>query len=74
MIKTISLRKLVTMPKLKMQKQDRVYDKEWKMYFQSEEERKEFRERIERAEKNIEEGKYMTQKEVNRFFSKKYGF
>ena len=53
MLKTISLGKLISLPKLKMKKQERVFDKEWKMYFPSEEERQEFRVAIERAEKNI---------------------
>ena len=74
MIKTISLRKLIKLPKLKMKKQDRVFDKEWKMYFSSEEERLEFRAAIERAEKNIAEGHYYTQEEVDEYFFKKYGF
>ena len=73
MLKTISLRKLISLPKLKMRKRDRVFDKEWKMYFASEEERQEFREKIERAERNIAEGKYYTQEEVDEYFFKKYG-
>jgi len=72
-IKTISLGKLIELPKLKMKKSGRVYDKEWKMYFSCEEERKEFRKRIERAEKNIEEGRYHTQEEVDEYFFRKYG-
>ena len=70
MIKTISLRKLIEMPKLKMKKQDRVYDKEWKMYFQSEEERKEFREAIENAENDPIS---YTQKEVDEILYREYG-
>lgn len=73
MIKTISLGKLISLPKLKMKKQEKVFDKEWKMYFPSEEERQEFRTAIERAEKNIEEGNYYTQEEVDEYFFKKYG-
>ena len=67
------LRKLIELPKLKMKKSGRVYDKEWKMYFSCEEEMKEFRKRIERAEKNIEEGRYHTQEEVDEYFFRKYG-
>lgn len=73
MIKTISLRKLIKLPKLKMKKQDRVFDKEWKMYFSSEEERLEFRATIERAEKNIAEGNYYTQEEVDKIFKEEFG-
>lgn len=73
MIKTISLGRLISLPKLKMKKQDRVFDKEWKMYFPNEEERQGFRMAIERAEKNIAEGRYHTQEEVDEYFFKKYG-
>ena len=73
MLKTISLGKLISLPKLKMKKQERVFDKEWKMYFSCEEERLEFRERIARAEKNIEEGKYYTQEEVEEILKKEFG-
>lgn len=51
MIKTLSLNKLIKVPKLKMKKSERVYDKEWKMYFSCEEERNEFLDRIARTEK-----------------------
>ena len=70
MIKTISLSKLISLPKLKMKKQERVFDKEWKMYFSSEEERLEFRAAIERAENDPIS---YTQDEVDRYFFEKYG-
>ena len=73
MIKTISLRKLIELPKLKMKKSERVYDKEWKMYFPNEEERQEFRMAIERAEKNIAEGNYYTQEEVEEILKNEFG-
>ena len=73
MIKTISLGKLISLPKFKMKKQDRVFDKEWKMYFPNEEERLEFRAAIERAEKNIAEGNYYTQEEVDKIFREEFG-
>ena len=66
----MSLRKLIKLPKLKMKKQDRVFDKEWKMYFSSEEERLEFRTAIERAENDPIS---YTQEEVDRYFFEKYG-
>ena len=53
-----------------MKKQDRVFDKEWKMYFSSEEERLEFRTAIERAENDPIS---YTQEEVDRYFFEKYG-
>lgn len=70
MIKTISLRKLIELPKLKMKKQGRVYDKEWKMYFPNEEERLEFRAAIERAENDPIS---YTQEEVEEMFFREYG-
>ena len=73
MIKTISLGKLISLPKFKMKKQERVFDKDWKMYFPDEEERLEFRAAIERAEKNIEEGNYYTQEEVEEILKNEFG-
>ena len=73
MLKTISLGKLISLPKFKMKKQERVFDKEWKMYFANEEERLEFIAAIERAEKNIAEGNYYTQEEVDKIFKEEFG-
>jgi len=71
MIKTLSLGKLIELPKLKMKKSGRVYDKEWHMYFSCEEERSEFRAAIERAENDPVS---YTQEEVDQYFWEKYGF
>ena len=73
MIKTISLGKLIELPRLKMKKQERVFDKEWKMYFPNEEERLEFRAAIKRAEKNIAEGNYYTQEDVEEILKNEFG-
>ena len=73
MLKTISLKKLIQFPRLKLKKSERVYDKCWHMCFSCEEERQEFINRIARAEKNIEEGKYHTQDQVDEYFFKTYG-
>ena len=70
MLKTISLGKLITLPKFKMKKQERVFDKEWKMYFPNEEERLEFRVAIERAENDPIS---YTQEEVEEMFFREYG-
>ena len=70
MVKTLSLGKLISLPKFKMKKQDRVFDKEWKMYFSCEEERLEFRATIERAENDPIS---YTQEEVDKYFFEKYG-
>ena len=53
-----------------MKKQDRVFDKEWKMYFSSEEERLEFRDAIERAENDPIS---YTQEEVDEILYKEFG-
>lgn len=70
MLKTISLGKLISLPKLKMKKQERVFDKEWKMYFPNEEERLEFRAAIERAENDPVS---YTQEEVDEILYREYG-
>ena len=70
MLKTISLGKLISLPKFKMKKQDRVFDKEWKMYFSSEEERLEFRAAIEKAENDPIS---YTQEEMEEIFFREYG-
>lgn len=72
MIKTISLKKFLKQPKLKIKKSKKVYDKEWNMFFSSEEARIEFKSRIERAEKNIESGNYYTQKEMEEMLARDY--
>ena len=73
MLKTISLGKIISLPKLKMKKQERVFDKEWKMYFPNEEERLEFRAAIENAEKEMAEGNYYTQEEVEEILKNEFG-
>ena len=70
MLKTLSLKKLFELPKLKMKKSERVYDKEWHMFFPCEEARLEFREAIERAENDPIS---YTQEEVDQYFWEKYG-
>ena len=39
MLKTISLKKIVSTPKLKIKDNGKIYDKEWHMYFGSEKKR-----------------------------------
>lgn len=70
MVKTLSLKNLFEWPKLKMKKSERVYDKEWHMFFSCEEARLEFREAIERADNDPIS---YTQEEVDQYFFKKYG-
>lgn len=73
MLKKISLNNFVTISNLKCNRNNKIYDKEWKMYFDNELLRQKFIKRIERAEKNISEGNVMTAEEVDNYFFKKYG-
>lgn len=70
MVKTLSLKRLFELPKFKMKKSERVYDKEWHMFFPCEEARLEFREAIERSENDPIS---YTQEEVDKYFWEKYG-
>jgi len=73
MLKTISLKKTVSIPRLKYKNIVRIYDKEFEMYFGSEKKRQQFSKRIAEAEKNIKEGNFYSQEEVEAYFKEKYG-
>lgn len=73
MLKTISLRKLLTLPKLKMKKSERVYDKEWNTWFSCEEERQDFIRAIAQAEEDEREGRTGTWEELIAEFERDYG-
>lgn len=49
-----------------------IYDKKWKMSFESEAKRKNFIEKIKRAEKQIENGEFYTEKEMEELLLSKY--
>lgn len=49
-----------------------IYDKEWKMTFKSEQKRKEFIDKIQKAEKQIENGEFYTEKEMEELLLEKY--
>lgn len=70
MLKTISLKKIIQLPRLKIKTNGRVYDKEWHTWFSCEEERKEFREAIERAENDPIS---YTQEQVEAILYNEYG-
>ena len=70
MVKTLSLKRLFELSKFKMKKNERVYDKEWHMFFPCEEARLEFRDAIESAENDPVS---YTQEEVDKYFLEKYG-
>ena len=72
MLKKLSLNDLAIISKLKLNKDNKIYDKNCKMYFDNELLRQKFLNRIDRAEKNILENKVMTSEEVDNYFSKKY--
>lgn len=73
MLKTISFRKLITLPKLKMKKEGRVYDKEWHTWFSCEEERQDFIRAIAQAEEDEREGREGTWEELITGFEQDYG-
>lgn len=73
MLKTISLKKFIVIPKFKIKRTGKVYDKEWNMYFDNEEKRKKFLKRMAKAQKNIKEGNIYSQEEVEAYFKEKYG-
>ena len=73
MLKTISLKKFISILKFKTKNTNNVYDKNWNMYFANEEKRQQFLSRIARAEKNIKEGNVYSQEEVETYFKEKYG-
>lgn len=73
MLKTISFRNLITLPKLKMKKNGRVYDKEWNTWFSCEEERQDFIRGIAEAEEDEREGRTGTLEELITEFEETYG-
>lgn len=73
MIKSISLKKLLELPKFKMKKSERVYDKEWNTWFSCEEERQDFIRAIAQAEDDEREGREGTWEELIAEFEQDYG-
>lgn len=73
MVKTISFRNLIKLPKLKMKKNGRVYDKEWHTWFSCEEERQDFIRAIAEAEEDEREGREGTWEELITEFEQDYG-
>ena len=73
MLKTISLRKLISLPKFKMKKNGRVYDKEWNTWFSCEEERQHFIRAIAEAEEDEREGREGTLEELIIEFEEEFG-
>lgn len=73
MLKTISFKKLMTLPKLKMKKDGRVYDKEWHTWFSCEEERQDFIRAIAQAEEDEREGREGTLEELIIEFEEEFG-
>lgn len=78
MQKTITLlgiKKLFTnKPKKVLKRKKRIYDEQWKMYFDSEEERKEFLNKIAEAEEDIRCGRIYDSKEVFNELREEFGF
>ena len=73
MLKTISLGKLITLPKMIMKKNGRVYDKEWNTWFSCEEQRQDFIRAIAQAEEDEREGREGTWEELIAEFEEEFG-
>ena len=73
MLKKISLGKLILLPKFKMKKSERVYDKEWNTWFSCEEERQHFIKAIADAEEDEREGRTGTWEGLIAEFEQDYG-
>ena len=64
----------INSPKKVLKRRKRIYDEEWKMYFDSEEERKEFLKKIAEAEEDIQCGRVYDSKEVFNEIREEFGF
>ena len=70
---SLSLGKLITLPKFKMKKNGRVYDKEWNTWFSCEEQRQDFIRAIAAAEEDEREGREGTLEEMIIEFEEEFG-
>ena len=73
MLKTISLGKIISLPKFKMKRDGRVYDKEWNTWFSCEEQRQDFIRAIAEAEEDEREGREGTLEEMIIEFEEEFG-
>lgn len=73
MLKLNSFNSIVTTKKLKKAKENRVYDKEWNMFFINEKARLDFRKAISNAEEDIKNKKEGTWEELISEFEQEYG-
>ena len=60
-------------PKKVLKRTKRIYDEQWKMYFDSESERRNFLSEIEQAEEDIKCGRVCTMEEMKEEFRKEFG-
>ena len=73
MLNVLFLKKIANDKNLKFTRnKNSIYDKEWKMTFKSEQKRKEFIDKIQKAEKQIENGAFYTEKEMEELLLEKY--
>ena len=63
----------INSPKKVLKRRKRIYDEEWKMYFDSEIERKKFLSEITQAEEDIRYGRVCTMEEMKEEFRKEFG-
>ena len=73
MQKILSLKKIILKPKLKLNKVEKIYDKEWNMFFSSEEEKRQFKNKMMIAEVNIKNGDFYTQQEMEEYIAQEFG-
>lgn len=73
MQKVLALKKIILKPKLKLNRVKKIYDKEWDMFFSSEEEKRQFKNKMVTAEANIKKGNYYTQQEMEEYIAQEFG-
>lgn len=73
MQKVLTLKKIILKPKLKLNRVKKIYDKEWDMFFSSEEEKRQFKNKMVTAEVNIKKGNYYTQQEMEEYIAQEFG-
>ena len=73
MLRKISLNNLLIFSKLHSRRNDKVYDNEWKLFFDNEEKRKEFISKIKQEDEEIKNGNVITQQEMEKYIEREYG-
>ena len=73
-IKSSDFSKLFSSRRLKKYTKDKyIYDNKYKIAFKSERDKIEFANHIKRAEEDIKEGRFFTQKEMDNYYKEQFG-